>query len=303
MTLELDPAIEVAIERPDDWEEVQILLLPRTSAGEVEAEPEAMALARQIDDMFGPDLTDAFWDEDVTANRAIHQLMWQYGPIPWAEFSDTDAGRRGHYGYYAGAVIDVICKLGAVEFLRRVPAFRELALAEMSEALAADNLDSTPGGRPEGPMVAARLRLALFDEMDDKDDLDVAAEATHAALQCGVVNVARPSTERLRDLVHVVAERLDATDAQVDADELRWHLCVYCICPCDACTWTRARRVGKYRHGAPVEVQSFATSRFEIHRGFFGSLVQTRAFIDVNGELQAFDLHDTQVWDLGDTGV
>jgi hypothetical protein len=37
----------------------------------------------------------AVWDEDVTANRIVHDFIWRHGPIPWSSSTAIRHGCRG----------------------------------------------------------------------------------------------------------------------------------------------------------------------------------------------------------------
>jgi AAA ATPase domain len=58
------------------------------------------------------------------------------------------------------------------------------------------------------------------------------------------VDVAVPSPDKFAgDLLHPIAERLEAIGRRDRADEVRWILNFYGVCGCDACVETRVRAV------------------------------------------------------------
>jgi hypothetical protein len=310
VSLKLDMATEVALEVPEDWEQYTITLMPVGATAPPpptedvavteyedweEDTTDAVAMAEYIDETFGPNLEDAVWDEDVTANGIVHDFMWRHGPIPWVEFNG-DPGRL--QAFYAGSMIALICRLGAREFLRRVPSMREMALLEMAEALSATDLDCPADGRPESALAVARIHLNLYDERDDEDDLESAAEAIGTALyRISEVDVAQPSIERVQsDLVHPIAERLDTIGQRGRGDELRELLRLYGLCDCDACTDARVRGIAALPAGASFEVWTAVAGEVDKFTATLRSLDGTIALVEAAEGSREVDLRHTMIW-------
>lgn len=294
-SLDLEPDFEVLVELPDDVDEFTITITPWPSLSGLDP----AALARQIDQTYGPDLEEAVYARDRRVDAAVRDLIWEQGPIIGSEFGvPREAADRVETlaGRYMLLMVELVIALGLQEFFERVPRFRKVAKAEMANILAVPDLVEADQ-RPELSLTGALIYMSLYDEAGDPDHLDRASEEIETAMhQLAAIDALWPTANRISaEVLHPIAERLDAADDAWQADKLRSLLDPYGICSCAPCTSARARALQKSKPGTRVDVVTIASGDVEEFSATLVGMNGTAVDVSTPEGSRQLDLRSAQV--------